>query len=278
MAWSELKSSGGMADVAPSPRSAHVAAAYQDRFLLVFGGGSVAHCYNDLHIFDTDSGTWEAVATEGKPPSPRAGAAPRHLLLRSHACVPSQQRGCVLASNDPCFFAGGCGQRTTVACHGSSRSSGSKAARALHRVLKVASCDSVMQRHTGVCPPSSPIRREPETPTLKPESSSSPELDPRRAGHAGAVLSSRWYITGGGNNRAGCSDLVALDLSGLGRGGTMRWTWIVDVEPRSALASEGLTLLAVPEVRPRRVVITRRAAAALNDHVSPPCCVVASPI
>lgn len=73
----------------------------------------------------------------------------------------------------------------------------------------------------------------------------------RGAGHAGAVLGSRWYITGGGNNRAGCSDLMALDLSGLGRGGTMRWSWIVDVEPRSALASEGLTLLAVPEVRHR---------------------------
>ena len=76
MSWSELKSSGGLADVAPSPRSAHVATAYLDRFLLVFGGGSVAHCYNDLHVFDTDSGTWEAVATEGKPPSPRAGVRP----------------------------------------------------------------------------------------------------------------------------------------------------------------------------------------------------------
>ena len=72
MSWSELKS-GGLADVAPSPRSAHVATSYLDRFLLVFGGGSVAHCYNDLHVFDTDSETWEAVATEGQPPSPRAG-------------------------------------------------------------------------------------------------------------------------------------------------------------------------------------------------------------
>ena len=74
MSWSELKSSGGLADVGPSPRSAHTATAYLDRFLLVFGGGSVAHCYNDLHVFDTDSCTWEAVATEGTPPSPRAGA------------------------------------------------------------------------------------------------------------------------------------------------------------------------------------------------------------
>ena len=87
MAWSELKSSGGLADVAPSPRSAHVATAYLDRFLLIFGGGSVAHCYNDLHIFDTDSGTWEAVATEGTPPSPRAGA---HVVMGR--CMPHAER------------------------------------------------------------------------------------------------------------------------------------------------------------------------------------------
>jgi hypothetical protein len=67
-------------------------------------------------------------------------------------------------------------------------------------------------------------------------------------GHAGALLGSRWFITGGGNNRAGCSDLMALELGGLGRGGTLSWRHVVDVEPRSALASEGLTLLAVPEV------------------------------
>lgn len=42
-----------------------------------------AHCYNDLHIFDTDSVTWEAVATEGKPPSPRAGAAHVYQLFQS---------------------------------------------------------------------------------------------------------------------------------------------------------------------------------------------------
>ena len=63
------------------------------------------------------------------------------------------------------------------------------------------------------------------------------------------MLGSRWFITGGGNNRAGCSDVVALGLGGLGRGGTLAWTHVVDVEPRSALASEGLSLLAVPQAR-----------------------------
>ena len=72
MSWSELQTSG-LSDVAPSPRSAHVAAAFRDRYLLIFGGGSVAHCYNDLHVLDVESGTWEAVAVEGVPPSPRAG-------------------------------------------------------------------------------------------------------------------------------------------------------------------------------------------------------------
>ena len=72
MSWSELKTSGGLA-TGPSARSAHVAAAFQDRYLLIFGGGSVAHCYNDLHVFDVEMGTWEAVAVEGPAPSPRAG-------------------------------------------------------------------------------------------------------------------------------------------------------------------------------------------------------------
>lgn len=61
------------------------------------------------------------------------------------------------------------------------------------------------------------------------------------------MLGSRWYITGGGDNSGGCSDLVALELQGLGRGGTLRWRHVVDVEPRSALASEGLSLLALPK-------------------------------
>ena len=73
MSWSELKT-GALSDVAPSARSAHVAAAFRDRYLLIFGGGSVAHCYNDLHVLDVETGTWEAVAVEGTPPSPRAGA------------------------------------------------------------------------------------------------------------------------------------------------------------------------------------------------------------
>ena len=68
-----------------------------------------------------------------------------------------------------------------------------------------------------------------------------------RSGHAGAALGSRWFIAGGGNNSSGCSDMMVLELQGLGRGGTLRWSHVVDVEPRSALASEGLSLLAVPE-------------------------------
>jgi len=72
MSWSEIKPSGGL-DTGPSARSAHAATSYLDRFLLIFGGGSVAHCYNDLHVFDVEMGTWETVAVEGPVPSPRAG-------------------------------------------------------------------------------------------------------------------------------------------------------------------------------------------------------------
>jgi len=36
------------------------------------------------------------------------------------------------------------------------------------------------------------------------------------AGHAGDVLDGKLYVVGGGNNTAGCGDLLALDLAGLG--------------------------------------------------------------
>lgn len=36
----------------PSPRSDHAAAVHVERYLFIFGGGSHATCYNDLHILD----------------------------------------------------------------------------------------------------------------------------------------------------------------------------------------------------------------------------------
>ena len=50
------------------------------------------------------------------------------------------------------------------------------------------------------------------------------------------------YIAGGGNNSAGCADLVALDLAGLGRGGALTWRQVATMSQRSPIASEGLSL------------------------------------
>ena len=57
----------------PPARSAHAAAAYQQRYLLIFGGGSVANCFGDLYVLDTESMHWSCPATQGPPPAPRAG-------------------------------------------------------------------------------------------------------------------------------------------------------------------------------------------------------------
>lgn len=38
--------------VPPSPRSDHAAAVHGERYLLIFGGGSHATCFNDLHVLD----------------------------------------------------------------------------------------------------------------------------------------------------------------------------------------------------------------------------------
>ncbi len=59
----------------PPARSAHAAAAYQQCYLLIFGGGSVANCFGDLYVLDTESLHWSCPATQGPPPAPRAGQA-----------------------------------------------------------------------------------------------------------------------------------------------------------------------------------------------------------
>ena len=43
------------------------------RFLLIFGGGSVAHCFNDIWCLDTNTMVWSRPPTAGEPPCPRAG-------------------------------------------------------------------------------------------------------------------------------------------------------------------------------------------------------------
>ncbi|EIE23784.1 galactose oxidase [Coccomyxa subellipsoidea C-169] len=131
MAWVRADTTG----LPPAARSAHTAVAYKNRFLVVFGGGSVAHCYNDVSLLDTKTNEWSSPATDGVPPTPRAG-------------------------------------------------------------------------------------------------------------HAAAMLGDRLYVVGGGNNSAGCADLACLDLSGLAAGRPLRWSSVATAEPRSAIASEGLSLVA----------------------------------
>lgn len=67
--------------LAPSARAAHTACAVDDRFLVIFGGGSVARCYNDVWVLDTHSNTWSCPKPSGTVPSARAGAHHLETLL-----------------------------------------------------------------------------------------------------------------------------------------------------------------------------------------------------
>lgn len=67
--WSQPQVSGK----GPSPRSASAMAVYQDRYLLVFGGGSVATCFSDLFVLDTQAMAWSQPLQQGAKVSPRAG-------------------------------------------------------------------------------------------------------------------------------------------------------------------------------------------------------------
>lgn len=71
MTWDEMDTVG----ISPSPRSDHAAAVHADRYLLVFGGGSHATCFNDLHVLDLQTMEWSRPTQQGEIPSPRAGHA-----------------------------------------------------------------------------------------------------------------------------------------------------------------------------------------------------------
>lgn len=71
MTWDEIDTVG----VPPSPRSDHSSAVYNERYLLIFGGGSHSTCFNDLHILDMDNMEWSKPTQKGTIPSPRAGHA-----------------------------------------------------------------------------------------------------------------------------------------------------------------------------------------------------------
>lgn len=57
---------------APVARSGH-AATLVNNLLVIFGGGSVANCFNDLWVLDLSSGAWSKPDVAGSSPTPRAG-------------------------------------------------------------------------------------------------------------------------------------------------------------------------------------------------------------
>ncbi|XP_068662152.1 acyl-CoA-binding domain-containing protein 4-like [Aristolochia californica] len=67
--WLPLHSTGN----GPSPRSNHVAALYEDRVLLIFGGASKSRINNDLYSLDFETMMWSRIKTKGFHPTPRAG-------------------------------------------------------------------------------------------------------------------------------------------------------------------------------------------------------------
>ncbi|KAF7805103.1 acyl-CoA-binding domain-containing protein 4 [Senna tora] len=71
MTWDEIDAVG----VPPSPRSDHAAAVHAELYLLIFGGGSHATCYNDLHVLDLQAMEWSRPTQLGDIPAPRAGHA-----------------------------------------------------------------------------------------------------------------------------------------------------------------------------------------------------------
>ena len=70
------------------------------------------------------------------------------------------------------------------------------------------------------------------------------------SGHAADILGENWYVAGGGNNTSGCTDLAALRLNcledALESRAPLVWEAAGHVNARSPVASEGLSLAALP--------------------------------
>lgn len=63
------------------------------------------------------------------------------------------------------------------------------------------------------------------------------------------------YIIGGGNNASGCTDMAYMDLNQLSdwvpeeeQCPELEWTIVGSIPAKSYLASEGMSLVSVPEV------------------------------
>ncbi|XP_058076601.1 acyl-CoA-binding domain-containing protein 6 isoform X2 [Magnolia sinica] len=69
LTWLPLHCTG----TGPSPRSNHVAALYDDRILLIFGGASKSRTLNDLYSLDFETMVWSRTKIRGFHPTPRAG-------------------------------------------------------------------------------------------------------------------------------------------------------------------------------------------------------------
>ena len=59
------------------------------------------------------------------------------------------------------------------------------------------------------------------------------------------MLDDVWYTVGGGNNVAGCTDAIALDLKQVPEGDLV-WVHVAELPRHGPLASEGLSLQALP--------------------------------
>ncbi|KAG9129653.1 hypothetical protein Leryth_017732 [Lithospermum erythrorhizon] len=69
LTWLPLSCTGS----GPSPRSNHVAALYDEKLLLVFGGSAKSRTLNDFYSLDFEKMIWSRIKVRGFHPSPRAG-------------------------------------------------------------------------------------------------------------------------------------------------------------------------------------------------------------
>ena len=71
-------------------------------------------------------------------------------------------------------------------------------------------------------------------------------------GHSAALLGAEWYIAGGGDNKAGCTDVWSLDVGGAQQtDGSLGFSWreVDRVAPGSSIVSEGMDMVGIERER-----------------------------
>jgi hypothetical protein len=227
-------------------RAGHAAVPWEDKLLLVGGHvkGAAPDAPLDVLTLAPD-GTWSRLATTGVAPVARGG----------HSAALIHERLWVFGGDDARRRPLGdvsCLDLRTLAWREVVTGGAHPAPRTCHVAAAHGGCLFVFggMLASGECTASLAVLDTATCTWHAPHVAGAPP--PPRAGGAGAVLGGVWYVAGGGDGAGPRRETLAMRLPEraadlISAKKPLRWRAAASVSPRSPLAAEGLSMLALPE-------------------------------